>query len=154
MLISKDGEKMTVGERIKEYRKLKGWSQKKLATESGVAEITIRQYENGTRTPRTDKLPNIATALNVNVTDLMDISNILSESKKILSNTTTFRDYLGSLGYVIGENDHTDYQMHILENDTYIELNSDDMKIINELENDTEKDIKRTLNLLIAAKNK
>ena len=143
---------MEIHENIKRIRKVKNISQKELANRLNISPQNLAQYENGKRKPKIETLNRIATALGVNVTDLMDISNILSESKKILSNTTTFRDYLGSLGYVIGENEHTDYQMHILENGTYIDLNSDDMKIINELENDTEKDIKRTLNLLIAAK--
>lgn len=55
---------MTAGERIRDLRKQRGWSQKKLHQESGVAEITIRTYENSTeRQPRLEQLQKIAYAL-------------------------------------------------------------------------------------------
>ena len=40
---------MSIGKRIREYRKALSLTQKELAEQSGTAEITIRQYENGKR---------------------------------------------------------------------------------------------------------
>ena len=40
---------MSIGKRIQEYRKALSLTQKELAEQSGTAEITIRQYENGKR---------------------------------------------------------------------------------------------------------
>ena len=37
---------MPIGENIKKYRKRKGLTQKELGAALGLAEITIRQYEN------------------------------------------------------------------------------------------------------------
>lgn len=55
---------MSAGERIRDLRIKKGWSQKKLHLKSGVAEITIRKYENSTeRQPRLEQLQKIADAL-------------------------------------------------------------------------------------------
>lgn len=58
---------MTIGERIKETRKGLGWTQAQLAEKSGVAVITIRQYEAGNRTPKAEQIHKVASALNVSV---------------------------------------------------------------------------------------
>ena len=54
---------MTIGEVIKYKRTKKGLSQKELALMVGCAEITIRQYESGSREPKQSKLEKIAEAL-------------------------------------------------------------------------------------------
>ena len=43
---------MSIGENIKNIRMQKGLTQKQLAEKSGVAEITIRQYESDKREPK------------------------------------------------------------------------------------------------------
>lgn len=63
---------MTIGEKIKEFRKKAGFTQKQLAKECGLAEITIRQYESGKREPSFDRLFLIAEKLHVSVTELID----------------------------------------------------------------------------------
>lgn len=62
---------MNTGEKIKAERIKAGYTQKKLADLSGVAEITIRQYESGKREPRNEQLIKIAQTLNVNFYDLI-----------------------------------------------------------------------------------
>ena len=85
---------MKVGERIREFRIAKGWTQKELAFNSGLAEITIRQYEKGKRTPKTKQLQEIASVLDVSINELLGINPI-----QTLSNMTKFLNYLDSLGY-------------------------------------------------------
>ena len=63
---------MTIGEKIKDYRKKAGFTQKQLAKECGVAEITIRQYESGKRQPRYEQLQIIAKALNMHLFEFLD----------------------------------------------------------------------------------
>ena len=63
---------MTTGERIKEARKKRGFTQKELGILSGTSEITIRQYEIGKRQPRTEQLHRIADALGVSVSSFLD----------------------------------------------------------------------------------
>ena len=62
---------MTVGEKIRQYRLIKGLTQKELGRLSETAETTVRQYEGGKRTPRIDQIEKIAAALGVTPTDLM-----------------------------------------------------------------------------------
>ena len=58
---------MTLGENIKRYRLEKGLTQKQLADNLGLAEITIRQYENDKRTPKIDTINEIAGALGIGI---------------------------------------------------------------------------------------
>jgi len=43
--------KLLFGENLKKYREKKGWSQTKLAVETGVDARSIARYENGERHP-------------------------------------------------------------------------------------------------------
>ena len=56
---------MTVGEKIQAVRKEKGLSQKELSENTGLAEITIRQYESNKRKPKIENNRKIALALRV-----------------------------------------------------------------------------------------
>ena len=56
---------MSIGNRIKTIRKARGWTKTQLAKKSGVATITVSQYETGKRQPRLEQLQSIAEALGV-----------------------------------------------------------------------------------------
>lgn len=64
---------MTAGEKIKMYRVLKDYTQKKLSELSGVSEISIRKYEAGDRKAKPEQLQKIAEALDLPVTVFLDI---------------------------------------------------------------------------------
>lgn len=68
---------MTLGEKIKFARQLRGMTQKELGLKVGFSESTadnrIRQYEMGKMKPKDDKLELIAEALEVDVDALTDI---------------------------------------------------------------------------------
>lgn len=63
---------MHVGDRIKQARKAKGWTQQKLATEAGVTRPAVTQYEAGTSVPKRPTLQKIASLLNVSERWLLD----------------------------------------------------------------------------------
>lgn len=73
---------MALGERIKEARKRKGFTQEQLANLCDLATITIRQYELGKREPRAEQLIAIATALGVSVAYLQGYETI--DTREIL----------------------------------------------------------------------
>ena len=86
---------MTIGEKIRFARKEKGLTQKELASKSGVAEISIRNYENGTRRqPRVEQLGMIANALQINFENFLDSGETASPSFAVLN-------WLESLGYMV-----------------------------------------------------
>ncbi len=62
---------MTIGEKIKQLRKNKKLTQKALAKESGIAEITIRQYEAGMYSPKMEQLKKLCQALQVPIGELL-----------------------------------------------------------------------------------
>ncbi|MHB8127593.1 MAG: helix-turn-helix domain-containing protein [Mobilitalea sp.] len=79
----KAGDYMTVGEKIRAYRNLRGISQKILGELSEMNEVTIRKYEAGDRNPKSDQLLKIANALGVSINLFMDfdietVSDVLS----------------------------------------------------------------------------
>lgn len=74
---------MNIGEVIKEKRLEKGLSQKQLAMLVGCAEITIRQYENGSREPRFKSLEKIAEQLGTTGKALMIIASIDDNGQEV-----------------------------------------------------------------------
>ena len=74
---------MGVGDRIREARKQAGLTQNQLAEKSGVATISIHQYEAGKRKPQIERLQRIADALGVSITELIDIETA-SEYEKLV----------------------------------------------------------------------
>lgn len=58
---------MNVGERIRERRKAIGYTQKELAEKSGVAIVSVQQYERGVRQPRLEQLQRIAESLETTI---------------------------------------------------------------------------------------
>lgn len=66
------GDNMKVGDKIKKIRKEKGLTQKELARRSGIAVITLQQYEQNRRTPGVKPLNAIAISLDCPVSALMD----------------------------------------------------------------------------------
>ena len=63
---------MDIGEKIKDYRKESGLSQKDLGQKLNVSQQHIAQYESGKRIPKLDTIQKIATALNISVNDLLE----------------------------------------------------------------------------------
>lgn len=64
---------MSIGENIRNTRKLKGMTQKQLGELAGIAEPTIRRYELGMLNPKRETIQKIANALGVHMLDLMGI---------------------------------------------------------------------------------
>lgn len=59
-----------IAENLKRLRKEKGLTQRALSTKSGIAEITIRNYEAGKYKPKMDKLLKIANALGTTASEI------------------------------------------------------------------------------------
>lgn len=64
-------EVVQIGNRIKEYRKSKGITQKELALRADIPYSTYSNYENNNREPNREQLQKIATALDVPLYELM-----------------------------------------------------------------------------------
>lgn len=147
-----------LGQKLKEARKRKGYTQKQLADKVGLAEITIRQYEADKYIPKIDKIKIIAEALNMTPYELigadfwdLQYPEISEEVKK----EDAFIDYIIDLGYELDQktievimtledtNDNTPYGLKkfIEENgyskgEEFVYLISKDGKTISCSEND------------------
>ena len=74
---------MKTGERIKNIRKQKGISQKELGTRLGVSQQMIGQYETNTREPKIETLRKIANALEVKLSDFLEVGQIINQYNSI-----------------------------------------------------------------------
>lgn len=92
---------MSTGENIKYYRKKKGLTQKKLAELTGIAEITIRQYEAGKYEPKPLNLIKIKNALGVELNQLseidLDIYNIAPDHNSYDNSASELRALMSNL---------------------------------------------------------
>jgi len=61
-----------VGARLQHLRKVRHWSQERLAQEAGYGRATIAQFETGRALPSVDKLIDLARALGVAPSTLLD----------------------------------------------------------------------------------
>jgi len=69
---------ITTGKNIKKYRDLRNYSLQVLAEKVGLTKKTIQRYENGEIRINMDRLKDIAVALDVEVTQLTEGTNVFS----------------------------------------------------------------------------
>ena len=72
---------MSVSENIKNLRKQRNMTQKQLAAQTGLAVITIQQYEAGKYVPKIEALKKIAVALECEVSDIDESIYIIPSYK-------------------------------------------------------------------------
>lgn len=84
---------MTIGEKIKKYRKERGLTQKRLAELSGLATGTIQQYELEKRQPRVNILQKIADMLDIDISELLTYKEKTYQIVGIHSETETYHIY-------------------------------------------------------------
>lgn len=96
---------MTVGQNIKVIRKEKGITQKKLSELTGLAEITIRQYEADKFTPKIQQVEKIASALNVTPFDIMgvDYFDATTNSEQLQKDISVFDTISSFYGHEASE---------------------------------------------------
>lgn len=113
---------MTIGERIKNYRKIAGLTQKELGEFAGVATGTIQQYELGKRQPRIEQLQKIAPILKVSVPDLLG-----SSQQNQYFWTSYLDDKLKQIGYKISY-DEDNAMIWIESPEGALEVTEDELK--------------------------
>lgn len=87
---------MKIGENIKRIRKEKGLTQKALGELCGINEANIRKYENNKQNPKLETARKIATALGVDVWELIEF-NIMDADHRNLFEETTVATYNGTI---------------------------------------------------------
>ena len=75
---------MTTGERIKVARKKAGMTQAQLSEQSGIAAISIHQYEAGKRQPQIERLLRVASVLHVPIEQLIDVETASEYTKEVI----------------------------------------------------------------------
>ena len=80
----KEIQRQRLSDRLKEYRKALGMSQKELAEKVGRSQTVISSWEIGTGVPDAYYLPTLAKALNVSVADICGVENAKGEDTQLL----------------------------------------------------------------------
>lgn len=86
------------GEKLKKYRKSKGWNQEDLARESGYSRSSIINWETGKRAPRTVDIDKLAQILGVSIRDLLD-GQTETQTKEEPINVQTIKPENPKAGY-------------------------------------------------------
>lgn len=121
---------MTIGERIRAKRLEKKLTQKQLAVISGVAEITIRSYENEKRLPQATQLGMLAKALGSSI-DYFFIGR--DPIYSVFDNPARSKEafcYLESLGFKIRESDSKFAKWHLENVEHGIDLVIEEDKLL------------------------
>lgn len=74
---------MNIGDNIKKYRKIKGYRIIDLADKVNVSKQAISLYERGEREPKLSMLSSIAKALDIEVVDLLGVTDISIRNSKV-----------------------------------------------------------------------
>lgn len=83
---------MTIGDRIREKRKIKEYTLEQLADEIGVTKSTVLKYENGSIAIPSDKIEKLAKSLNVSPAYLMGWDDGRKFRNKFFHNDTSISD--------------------------------------------------------------
>jgi len=113
---------MSVGDRIKKARKAAKLTQAELAEKSGVAAISIHQYESGKRNPRTEQLHAIADALGVSMDSLVSKREVIIPNRLEATWVTSPDSAYNALNIESSDIDSLVYMLSHLETAGVIEL--------------------------------
>jgi len=124
---------MTIGEKIRELRVRKGFSQENMADELGMSTTNYSYIESGKVNLTIPKLEKVAKILE------MDIFEILSLGEKNIFYIPQHTETGINNGYVINNSTPNDYQMVLKENEflkekiKFLETENENLKKINAL---------------------
>ena len=88
-----DGGAMEIGEKIKELRKQKGWTQEELAEKLFVSRTAVSKWESGKGTPNIDSLKDISAIFAVSIDELLSGEELISIAK--MDNQINLRQLVG-----------------------------------------------------------
>lgn len=74
----------SIGDRIREIREKKGWTQDDLATAADMNRVTIAKYEAGRIEPKSRSLQKLAAALEINANLLIDGESKMDDDNREL----------------------------------------------------------------------
>ena len=104
-----DFDKKAIGERIKEYRLKRGFTQSDLAKQADITRIALGNYERGERIPTIDIFARIAMALNASIDELMGYK------PGQLSTIQQIKQDFANVGYELKEEGSTWWRYEITE---------------------------------------
>ncbi|MCI8582708.1 MAG: helix-turn-helix transcriptional regulator [Dorea sp.] len=100
-------EIIQIGNRLRELRTKKGFTQKEISELAGIPYSTYSNYENNNREPSLEQLKKIADALEIKILDILDINEYIEQTR--LEKEDSLLNYLYKLGIEIESIDGYSY---------------------------------------------
>lgn len=98
--------KYEIGARIRQYREMRGISQKELAEMINVSNNRLSNWEQGINRPNADIIATLCTALKVSPSELLDVhldtDNLTEQERKVISAYRTKPDLQKSVNILLG----------------------------------------------------
>lgn len=136
-----DFDKKAIGERIKEYRLKRGFTQSDLANQADITRIALGNYERGERIPTIDIFARIAMALNASIDELMGYK------PGQLSTIQQIKQDFANAGYELKEEVSTWWRYEIIEPGEeypfHIKTENDLKQIYQQIKCDVFRDLKK-----------
>lgn len=119
---------MNIGENIKNYRKVRGLTQKELADLSNYSESAIRKIENNDRMPNSRALISISKAFGVSEQELINGENLVPvRDEPVTNEIIVFSHISGKVETITCE----EYEIVSIGNTAYVKaINSGEVKHI------------------------
>ena len=136
-----DFDKKAIGERIKDYRLKRGFTQSDLAKQANITRIALGNYERGERIPTIDIFARIAMALNASIDELMGYK------PGQLSTIQQIKQDFANVGYELKEEGSTWWRYEITEPGEeypfHIKTENDLKQIYQQIKCDVFRDLKK-----------
>ena len=136
-----DFDKKAIGERIKEYRLKRGFTQSDLAKQADITRIALGNYERGERIPTIDIFARIAMSLNASIDELMGYK------PGQLSTIQQIKQDFANAGYELKEEGSTWWRYEITEPGEeypfHIKTEDDLKQIYQQIKYDVFRDLKK-----------
>lgn len=117
-----------IGENIRSLRKASGYTQKGFSEKVGIPVSSYSNYENGNRVPDLEIIQKIASALNVQVNEILGTEkNVHNEIMESVMADMTFNDFLDYAGFTVEHDPETQeaIEKHNSELDAFYKADGD-----------------------------
>ena len=93
LTLRKWGGDMKIGENIRHARQKAGLTQKELGEKLGISQAAVGQFESDKANPKIETLLKIATALNIQLSELVPMNNALDWTFEKIEENRIVREY-------------------------------------------------------------
>ena len=121
--------------KLKKNRKLSGLTIEEMASMLGVSVSTIQSWENGRRIPKAKNIRNIANALNIKISDISDLKEIIQNENQgnLEKYTSSLLPFIDNEGMKLLEDQKLMFEQTLRANKEFLTMSSVVKTLINSM---------------------